>query len=159
MSEQKLTPEQIAAIRARLEAAENPPWRVITETQASREFDYDAAIVYGVDDAWICNTGCIDFGHVLENADFIASAPTDIAALLAHAAALEAENAALSKVAEDGRKLAQTWRTVAVSKEETEAMYFRSGDMYSDALKRSTEADMLSACAKSLDELLDAANE
>lgn len=81
-------------------------------------------------------------------------------ALLAHAAALEAENATLRKA---GEKLAQTWRAVAVSKEETAASYFRSGiqsgNMYADALKHESESAMLSACAKSLDELFeDAAN-
>lgn len=81
----KLTPEQIAAIRERLEAATPGPWgREGDPVTCNEVSDVRGIKLYGKYKAVRCR----------DDADFIAAAPTDIAALLAHVAALDAELAA-----------------------------------------------------------------
>lgn len=101
----KLTPEQIAAIRKRLEAATPGPWvDVLYEDDTQTE---------ALDVVHAKNHKCW-IGSIAgpSDAEFIAAAPTDIAALLAHIAALDAELAAAREENARLRKVAEAARTV-----------------------------------------------
>lgn len=98
MPEQRLTPDDLAAIRARVEAATPGPWEVLgpyPNVHVGRCYEDDDGEEL---EFLICQmetkapkSGCLDHA----DAALIAHAPTDLRALLAHVTAVEDENADL----------------------------------------------------------------
>ena len=86
MSDGLLSPERLAEIRGRLAAATRGPWRV-----NGRNGHHYPVVEYRLVDGHHSSVlGVCEVWHGDDDAAFIASAPTDIAALLAHIDALTA---------------------------------------------------------------------
>lgn len=85
----RLTPEQLAEIRTRLEAAEPGPWRLDRDQWNSIDRVVGA-------NCWVVSASPIGYENSSLSIDesdaaFIVAAPTDVAALLAHAEVVETE--------------------------------------------------------------------
>lgn len=99
-----LSKEQLAAIRARADAATPGPWEwhegdLLTEDNFSRQHSsMFSSVLHLTDDAQGVND-LVSWEYVrsVEDAEFIANARADIPALLAHIDALEAERDALQQ--------------------------------------------------------------
>ena len=103
----RLTADELAAIRARCEAATSGPWRAIEPINRAKH-NYRMVVAYaaeedkpGGDDpwGWIADLGNSSYG--LADAEFIAHAREDVPALLADRDALTVENERLAAALEN----------------------------------------------------------